>query len=44
MGLVREQVVYIPNYVDAEKLQPEYSPGSYFLYFGRLSIEKGWRR
>jgi len=34
-------LVYIPNYVDAENLAPEFEPGQYFLYFGRLSVEKG---
>jgi len=40
-GWPREKLVYIPNYVDATKLSPQYEPGSYFLYFGRLSVEKG---
>lgn len=42
-GWPREKLVYIPNYVDANKLVPEYKPGAYFLYFGRLSMEKGLR-
>jgi len=42
-GWPREKLVYIPNYVDADQLVPEYKPGSYFLYFGRLSVEKGLR-
>lgn len=40
-GWPREQFVYIPNYVDAECFTPNYSPGEYFLYFGRLAPEKG---
>lgn len=40
-GWPQDKVIYIPNYVDASKLVPEYEPGAYFLYFGRLSIEKG---
>jgi glycosyltransferase involved in cell wall biosynthesis len=40
-GWPRDKMVYIPNYVDAGKLKPEYEPGTYFLYFGRLSVEKG---
>lgn len=40
-GWPREKLIYIPNYVDANKLRPEYEPGAYFLYFGRLSVEKG---
>ena len=40
-GWPREKLVYIPNYIDAENFQPQYSPGDYFLYFGRLAPEKG---
>lgn len=32
---------HIPNFADIESLHPGYSPGKYFLYFGRLSAEKG---
>lgn len=34
-------ITVIPNYVRAEEYQPEYQPGRYFLYFGRLAEEKG---
>lgn len=40
-GWPREKLVYIPNYVDAALFAPEFDPGNYFLYFGRLSPEKG---
>ena len=40
-GWPRDQIVYIPNYVSAERFEPSYEPGKYFLYFGRLSVEKG---
>lgn len=40
-GWPREKFSYIPNYVDASDLEPEYCPGSYFLFFGRLAAEKG---
>ncbi len=40
-GWPREQLRYIPNYVDAGRYEPAYQPGSYFLYFGRLAPEKG---
>ena len=40
-GWPREKLVYIPNYIDADNFQPQYSPGDYFLYFGRLAPEKG---
>lgn len=40
-GWPREQFSYIPNYVDAARCEPEFTPGQYFLYFGRLAPEKG---
>ncbi len=40
-GWPRDRFVYIPNYVDATRFEPRFEPGSYFLYFGRLSSEKG---
>ncbi len=40
-GWPGEKITYIPNYVRADEYQPQYKPGSYFLYFGRLAQEKG---
>ena len=40
-GWPRERFVYIPNYVDASAFEPDFEPGGYFLYFGRLAEEKG---
>lgn len=40
-GWPREQLCYIPNYVDAAAFEPQYEPGDYLLYFGRLAPEKG---
>ncbi len=40
-GWSREQLVYIPNYVDSSKFEPKFDPGEYFLYFGRMAPEKG---
>lgn len=40
-GWPREKFAYIPNYVNANDFKPVYEPGEYFLYFGRLSVEKG---
>lgn len=31
----------IPNFVAYESMQPQYAPGSYFVYFGRLQMDKG---
>jgi glycosyltransferase involved in cell wall biosynthesis len=36
-----EQFVHIVNYADATRFAPEFTPGRAFLYFGRLSPEKG---
>lgn len=41
-GWRREQFVYIPNFVDIERLRPAGgSPGKTFVFVGRLSSEKG---
>ena len=40
-GFSREKFIYIPNFVDLNKYEPDYSVGNNFLYFGRLGHEKG---
>lgn len=40
-GWPSHQLTYIPNYIDASAFQPDFQAGRYFLYFGRLSAEKG---
>lgn len=40
-GWPREKITYIPNYIDAVRFTPDYNSADYFLYFGRLSAEKG---
>ncbi len=40
-GWPAEQLTYVPNYIDAAGFEPDFSPGSYIVYFGRLSAEKG---
>jgi glycosyltransferase involved in cell wall biosynthesis len=40
-GWPREQFVHVPNWVDADRLEPGFEPGSYALYFGRLILDKG---
>jgi len=40
-GWSAEKLVYIPNFLDCSQYAPDYNPGSYFLYFGRLAPEKG---
>lgn len=32
---------YVPNFVDAAAVEPHFAPGTRFVYFGRLSPEKG---
>ncbi len=40
-GTSPERIVHIPNHLDFSACDPDYRPGSYFLYLGRLSPEKG---
>lgn len=40
-GFSPEQVVCIPNYIDASKFVRDYADEGYGLFFGRLSYEKG---
>lgn len=40
-GWPKALFTYVPNFVDAARFQPAYRPGEYFVYFGRLAVEKG---
>ncbi|MGC1778482.1 MAG: glycosyltransferase [Xanthobacteraceae bacterium] len=40
-GWPRDRIMYIPNFVDIGRFQPEAPIGRRFVYFGRLSKEKG---
>lgn len=40
-GWPRERFTYVPNFVDADHLQPKVGPGRAFVFFGRLGPEKG---
>lgn len=40
-GWPQEQLVYIPNFVETQHLQPVYEAQDYFLFAGRLAPEKG---
>ena len=40
-GWPEEKLAYIANFVHIEQYQPNYEPGDYFVFFGRLSKEKG---
>src|SRR3989339_1148265 len=35
------KIISIPNFIDVNEYKPNYAPGDYALYFGRLSEEKG---
>ena len=40
-GWPADKLVYIPNFLDHSQYSPDYNPGKYFFYFGRLAPEKG---
>lgn len=40
-GIDKGKIEVIPNFVDVWSYEPCYQHDNYFLYFGRLSIEKG---
>lgn len=40
-GWSRSMFSHVPNFVDPHGYRPQYEPGKYFAYFGRLSPEKG---
>ena len=40
-GLPRASFTHVPNFVDVGAYEPNFAPGDHFIYFGRLSREKG---
>lgn len=40
-GWDKNRFIHIPNFLNIEDYKPDYNPGKYYLYFGRLSKEKG---
>lgn len=40
-GWPRSRFVHVPNCVPVDGVVPSFAPGSDFLYFGRLAVEKG---
>lgn len=40
-GFPQEKFAHVPNFIEPGRYQPDFSPGQYFLYLGRLSREKG---
>lgn len=41
IGIPQNKLIHIPNFVNIENFDPEFKPGDYILYVGRLSKEKG---
>ncbi len=40
-GWATDAFEYIPNWLDSDRFRPEFEPGDYFLFFGRLAPIKG---
>lgn len=40
-GIPEEKLIYIPNFIKPEEFTPNFNPGKYILFAGRLSKEKG---
>jgi glycosyltransferase involved in cell wall biosynthesis len=40
-GWDSDRFTYIPNFVDCEEIRAQFEPGDSYVYFGRLSSEKG---
>lgn len=40
-GIRPDKVIYIPNFIESNKIEPCYENQNYFLFVGRLSEEKG---
>ncbi|HOW97027.1 MAG TPA: glycosyltransferase [Kiritimatiellia bacterium] len=40
-GRAPERVAYVPNHVATDSIRPSFGEGSYALFVGRLSLEKG---
>lgn len=40
-GIARERIIYHPNALEPTRYHPQFEPGNYILYAGRLSAEKG---
>jgi glycosyltransferase involved in cell wall biosynthesis len=40
-GIPEEKLVHVPNFIKLKNFEPNYEPGDYILFVGRLSKEKG---
>ena len=41
MGVPADRITTVHNFVDTENYRPEYTPGDYVVYFGRIESVKG---
>lgn len=41
LGVPAEKVTTVHNFIDASGIEPSFTPGEYFLYFGRIESIKG---
>src|SRR3989304_3822752 len=39
--ITEEKLIHIPNFIKLKNFEPDYEPGNYILFVGRLSQEKG---
>jgi len=37
----KDKIVHVPNFIDIDTIKPNFEHQNYFIYFGRLSEEKG---
>lgn len=40
-GIQAQRLHHIPTFVECDRFEPQFDPGSYILYFGRIAREKG---
>jgi glycosyltransferase involved in cell wall biosynthesis len=40
-GFDRKKLFHVPTFIDNETIEPDFTPGGYILYSGRVSVEKG---
>lgn len=40
-GFTRKKLFHVPTFIDTRRIQPDFEAGSYILYTGRVSPEKG---
>ncbi len=38
---IRNRIEHLPNFIETERIQPDFEPDDYFVYYGRLTAVKG---